>query len=123
MPILSPEHTSRRETLTQKWPRWEKLFPGAFRYPTKLGVNGSEGDGSLTIISFDHQGTTTVGSAQRLSNGNFHFTAGAVFDDLSLAPRAIEVTPEGKVVYALEANGAAIYRSYRVADLYTPPGR
>jgi hypothetical protein len=64
-----------------------------------------------------------VGSAQRLSNGNFHFTAGAVFDDLSLAPCAIEVTPEGKVVYELEAHGAAIYRSYRVADLYTPPSR
>jgi hypothetical protein len=64
-----------------------------------------------------------VGSAQRLSNGNFHFNAGYVPRDLSYAHRSVEVTPEGKVIYALEGNGVFIYRSNRVADLYTPPNR
>src|SRR5262249_6982276 len=62
-----------------------------------------------------------VGSAQRLSNGNFHFTTGAVLKDISFAARSIEITPAGKVIYALESTGALIYRSNRVADLYTPP--
>jgi arylsulfate sulfotransferase len=64
-----------------------------------------------------------VGSAQRLSNGNFHFNAGTVNRDLSRVARSIEVTPDGKVIYALEGIGVMIYRSNRVADLYTPPSR
>jgi hypothetical protein len=64
-----------------------------------------------------------VGSAQRLSNGNFHFTAGSLLQDISFAGQSLEVTPQGKVVFALEATGAMIYRSNRVADLYTPPDR
>ena len=64
-----------------------------------------------------------VGSAQRLSNGNFHFTTVAILSDVDFNARSIEVTPQGKVIFALEASGAAIYRSNRVADLYTPPTR
>ncbi len=64
-----------------------------------------------------------VGSAQRLSNGNFHFNTGAIMKDVSVASRSIEVTPEGKVVYTLETTGGFVYRSNRVADLYTPPVR
>ncbi len=61
-----------------------------------------------------------VGSAQRLKNGNYHFMTGAVFDDTSLSGRSLEISPDGKVVYALKISGFA-YRSNRVADLYTPP--
>ncbi len=64
-----------------------------------------------------------VGSAQRLSNGNFHFTTGSLLQDISFAGRSMEITPQGKVVFALETTGAMIYRSNRVADLYTPPDR
>jgi arylsulfate sulfotransferase len=64
-----------------------------------------------------------VGSAQRLSNGNFHFNTGALIKDASFGARSIEVTPEGKIVYVLEISGALIYRSNRVVDLYTPPAR
>ncbi len=64
-----------------------------------------------------------VGSAQRLSNGNFHFTAGAMLQDVSWAARSIEITPAGKVIYALDTAGTLLYRSNRIADLYTPPSR
>ena len=64
-----------------------------------------------------------VGSAQRLSNGNFHFNTGALLKDSSFGARSIEVTPEGKIVYALEMTGAFVYRSNRVMDLYSPPVR
>jgi len=64
-----------------------------------------------------------LGSAQRLSNGNFHFTTSALIKDVSFGARAIEVTPEGKVIYILEISGALIYRGNRVVDLYTPPVR
>lgn len=64
-----------------------------------------------------------VGSAQRLSNGNYHFMTGAVFDDTSISGRSIEVSPDGKVIYTLKMSAALMYRSNRVADLYTPPDR
>jgi hypothetical protein len=64
-----------------------------------------------------------VGSAQRLSNGNYHFTVGALLNDTSFGGRSIETTPDGKVIYELEITGALMYRSNRIANLYTPPSR
>ena len=64
-----------------------------------------------------------VGSAQRLSNGHYHFATGAIITDTSLGGKAIETDAEGKIVYALEITGALMYRSNRIADLYTPPSR
>lgn len=60
-----------------------------------------------------------MGSAQRLSNGNFHFTASTVRNNASRNARSVETTPDGKIVYTLET--VPTYRSNRVADLYTPP--
>ena len=54
-----------------------------------------------------------------LSNGNFHFTASSVQNNASQNARSIETTPDGKIVYTLET--IPVYRSYRIADLYTPP--
>ena len=64
-----------------------------------------------------------VGSAQRLSNGNYHFTTGGVRKDNIVRSRSIEVTPDGKIVYLLETPGTQTYRSNRVVDLYTPTSR
>ncbi|MFL6447977.1 MAG: aryl-sulfate sulfotransferase [Bryobacteraceae bacterium] len=64
-----------------------------------------------------------VGSAQRLSNGNFHFMTGAVLDDTSFSGRSFETSPEGKLLRVLEMSGTLIYRSNRIVDLYTPPNR
>lgn len=63
-----------------------------------------------------------MGSAQRLSNGNYSFTVNFNKDG-SFGSKAIEVTPNGKIVYLLDAPGTPNYRSNRVADLYTPPNR
>ena len=49
--------------------------------------------------------------------------AGALITGTSLGGKAIEITPEGKIVYALELTGGLMYRSNRIADLYTPPSR
>ena len=35
----------------------------------------------------------------------------------------VTFTPEGKIVYAHEVTGGLMYRSNRIADLYTPPSR
>ena len=63
-----------------------------------------------------------MGSAQRLSNGNYHFSV-TVQDDNSPKAQAIEVTPAGKIAYVMELPQAGTYRSNRLADLYTPPNR
>jgi arylsulfate sulfotransferase len=64
-----------------------------------------------------------MGSAHRLSNGNYHFTTGVTVKDGAVMSKAIEVTPAGKIVYELDSPGNTTYRSNRVPDLYTPPNR
>ncbi len=61
-----------------------------------------------------------VGSAQRLANGGYSFEAG-ILNPQSPFSRAIETAADGKVVYVQQLDGAIEYRSYRIADLYSPP--
>jgi len=56
-----------------------------------------------------------LGTAERLSNGNYHFLAGYLSDSTSTA---LEVDPNGNIVYAIHV-GAAEYRSFRMRSLYT----
>lgn len=61
------------------------------------------------------------GSAQRLSNGNYHFTAGIALPDL--AAISTEVKPDGTSVFAVANSDPKYiveYRSYRLPDLYSP---
>jgi hypothetical protein len=60
--------------------------------------------------------TFALGAAQKLPNGNYHFDVGYLSDGTSTS---MEVDPSGNTVYSLHA-GAPEYRSFRMADLYTP---
>ncbi len=57
-----------------------------------------------------------LGSAQKLPNGNYHFTLGWLPNSSS---QSVEVDPAGRIVYALQVQTQE-YRSFRMADLYTP---
>jgi len=57
-----------------------------------------------------------VGSAERLSNGNYSFTSGAIGSP-PFVGQSIEVLPDGSKTYVLQAN-RGIYRSYRTRSLY-----
>lgn len=57
-----------------------------------------------------------VGSAQRLSNGNFHFTSGFL-GAFPFSAEHGEYRPDGTLVYRLAA-GSAHYRGFRVPSLY-----
>jgi hypothetical protein len=59
-----------------------------------------------------------VGSAQSLKNGGYSFEAGFI-NPASIYSRAVETSAEGKVVYALQVEGPIVYRSFRVADMYS----
>ena len=56
-----------------------------------------------------------LGSAQALSDGNYHFETGFLPDATSMA---FEVDPQGNPVYTLHGSAPA-YRSFRMPDLYT----
>src|SRR5262249_46376449 len=58
-----------------------------------------------------------LGSAQRLSNGNYSFTSGSEGPTPTDVARSIEVRPDGTVSYVLRFAGPE-YRSYRVRTLY-----
>jgi arylsulfate sulfotransferase len=62
-----------------------------------------------------------VGSAQSLANGGFSFESGFINPGPSAYSRETEVTADGKIAYAQQADGALTYRSFRVPDLYTAP--
>ena len=61
-------------------------------------------------------GSSVVGSAVLLSNGNYEWQAGYV--DNSYA-QTLEFTPSGTLVYK-EQSDSFSYRSFRLRDLYTP---
>jgi hypothetical protein len=63
-----------------------------------------------------------VGSAQLLKSGGYSFHAGFI-NPTSVYTRSVETSPDGKVVYAQQVDGLVIYRSFRVPDLYTAPGK
>ncbi len=62
-----------------------------------------------------------MGTAQRLANGNFNFTAGLVLS--SSPPYAyahdVELLPDGTRIYALQVNTPE-YRAWRLSTLYSP---
>jgi arylsulfate sulfotransferase len=57
-----------------------------------------------------------VGSAQRLSNGNYSFTSGAIGAP-PFVGQSIEVLPDGSKSYVLQV-GRGLYRSYRTRTMY-----
>ncbi|MBW8868302.1 MAG: aryl-sulfate sulfotransferase [Acidobacteria bacterium] len=69
----------------------------------------------LGVFSF------ALGSAQLLPNGNAHYQAGAVGPGANAY--SIEVLPDGTIAYELKSGGVRSYRSWRMVDLYAPPGR
>lgn len=57
-----------------------------------------------------------VGSAQRLSNGNYHFLSGFIDNSYT---QAVEVTPAGNAIFRLRAD-VLTYRAFRLKNLYAP---
>jgi arylsulfate sulfotransferase len=70
------------------------------------------------------QYSTALGSAQRLSNGNYHFLSGLIstgdFTLTSLFSQSLEVSADGTIRYIFQVVGP-MYRSFRMPDLYSPP--
>ncbi len=60
------------------------------------------------------------GAAQKLANGNFHFTSGYQGQEGSQYSTLDEVRPDGTLDFSLRTEGF-VYRSFRMRDLYTAP--
>jgi hypothetical protein len=66
-----------------------------------------------------HVYSAAVGAAQSLKNGGYSFNAGYIDIQNSPYGRAVETDRDGRVVYAIDAYGTLIYRSFRVDDMYS----
>jgi len=106
--------------------------------PVGIGAGNSRG----YVLSIDHTNMTvtpllladlgtyshSVGSAQRLSNGNYHFESGNINAPDGLVTntsQSVEVIPDsvnGTLDYTLLKNSIA-YRSYRMTSLYSGAAR
>lgn len=64
--------------------------------------------------------SSRFGSAQRLSNGNYHFLAGIVYPGAVSRSIEVGVSPPHRTNYVLEADQLA-YRTWRMPDLYAMP--
>lgn len=60
-----------------------------------------------------------LGSAQRLSNGNYHFNVG-IIQGTTDTSQSVEVNPGGQVAYAIQVS-TPNYRTFRMRDLYAMP--
>ncbi len=63
-----------------------------------------------------------VGSAQTLKNGGYSFEAGFI-NFAAPYSRAVETSADGKIVYVQQLEGVVEYRSFRVDDMYSAPGK
>jgi hypothetical protein len=61
---------------------------------------------------------TSQGSAQRLTNGNFNFSAGDVESPSPSHARDVELLPDGSRTYVLQVNTPE-YRAWRLSTLYS----
>ncbi|HYK60434.1 MAG TPA: aryl-sulfate sulfotransferase [Bryobacteraceae bacterium] len=67
--------------------------------------------------------SNAVGSAQRLSNGDYHFNNGFLSippGSKNFAAQSVEVNSQGQMTYGIQF-GQLEYRSFRMPDLYTAP--
>lgn len=58
-----------------------------------------------------------VGSAQLLSDGNYHFDVGFVEENNTVDSYSLEVAPSGQIVYNAHQN-VILYRTFRMANMY-----
>lgn len=66
--------------------------------------------------------SVALGTAELLSNGNYHFEAGWA----NVVPpysEAIEVFPDGTLGFTTKIVGTLCYRNFRMISLYTPPAK
>ena len=68
-------------------------------------------------LNVDLNLSLALGSAERLPNGNFVFTSGALARQGSLIGKSTEVSSDGTKQYVLEGGGWE-YRTYRIVGLY-----
>ena len=90
----------------QKWQLDEKNMTAALAYNAKLPVFSG-----------------AVGEAQTLKNGNYSFDAGYLDPGTSPHGWTMETDRDGRVVFAMEAQGILTYRTFRVDDIYSPPAK
>ncbi len=67
--------------------------------------------------------SSAVGSAQALKNGGYSFDLGYINFPDSTWSRTVETGQDGKVLFAIDVHGTNVYRTYRVNDLYSAPGK
>jgi hypothetical protein len=65
--------------------------------------------------------SSAVGASQTLKNGNLGFNAGYVDMPFSPYGRTFETDRDGRIVFAIDVYGVAVYRSFRVDDMYSAP--
>ncbi len=101
---------------------------------TRIRQNGGNSRGQVIKINEENRTASYVlnadlgvyslalGTAQRMSSGNYNFDAGYVIDPdapQGSAAYAIEVDRSGKIAYEMKAD-AIVYRWIRMTDIYTP---
>lgn len=59
-----------------------------------------------------------VGSAQFLTDGNYHFDVGFVQENKTIDSYSLEVAPSGQITYNAHQN-VILYRTFRMATMYS----
>jgi arylsulfate sulfotransferase len=95
-----------------------QLFPNATGNSRGQVLNIDEAARTVTLqLNVDLGGYSgALGSAQRLTDGDYHFLAGFMPGNNG---QSIEVRPDGTISFNLQTH-ALTYRSFRMRDLYTP---
>jgi arylsulfate sulfotransferase len=125
-PWFSHQHDANFETAS---PSELMLFDDGNTRVATLGSGNSRGqvlqlDETSRVASFVLNAdlgvySLALGSAQKLTDGDYFFDAGFVLGTTVASAYSVEVSASGQIVSEIQAN-ALLYRSFRMPDLYTP---
>ena len=93
------------------------LFPAANSRGQAFWID-EPGRIATPVLNADLQTySQAVGAAERLCNGNYHFTSGIIMPQTKA--QSVEVSPNGAINYVLETSNI-VYRSFRMLTMYEP---
>jgi hypothetical protein len=99
------------------------LDPTAHSRGQVLTIDEPNRMASLTLNADLGSYSAALGSAQKLTDGHYHFDSGFIAappgSSSAFFTQALEVNPAGSIVFGLQI-GAQEYRSVRMRNLYTP---
>jgi hypothetical protein len=116
---VGPGHISVYDNGNTRCAPTGTVIPGCNSRGQVFAINEANKTATRVINADLGHYSAALGSAERLSNGNYHFGSGFLGSPPATFARSVEVLPTGTIEYIQETT-AGVYRFFRMRNLYMP---